>query len=255
MRLEIVSAADFLVHLLRLQTGQLSERQLEMFKSSLTEVLRHRYRDHWFPDRPNRGSGYRCIRINGKMDPVIAQAGANVGLLPTVLHSLFPSELTMWIDPSERRWVGNAEFIERDTVFTKPGAQERQEIEPERRELQDRFDRSGEKRFSGTGRADPFFLLRVEINSRRKGLNPIGKKRRRGSTTRSGTLLRFLGSGHGDVGQIRETVSREEERTAACEMTNYCGVVEEEPQKVVRGAAGRGTADWAAVVRVGGGRR
>jgi len=101
MRLEIISAADFLVHLLRLQAGQLTERQLEMFKSSLTEVLRHRYRDHWFPDRPNRGSGYRCIRINGKMDPVIAQAGANVGLLPTVLHSLFPSELTMWIDPSE----------------------------------------------------------------------------------------------------------------------------------------------------------
>lgn len=101
MRLEIVSAADFLVHLLRLQTGQLSERQLELFKSSLTEVLRHRYRNHWFPDRPNRGSGYRCIRINGKMDPVIAQAGANVGLLPTVLHSLFPSELTMWIDPAE----------------------------------------------------------------------------------------------------------------------------------------------------------
>lgn len=96
-----MSAADFLVHLLRLQAGQLSERQLEMFKSSLTEVLRHRYRNHWFPDRPNRGSGYRCIRINGKMDPVIAQAGANVGLLPTVLHSLFPTELTMWIDPSE----------------------------------------------------------------------------------------------------------------------------------------------------------
>ncbi|XP_066593401.1 protein BTG2-like [Prorops nasuta] len=101
MRLEIVSAADFLVHLLRLQAGQLSERQLEMFKSSLTEVLRLRYRDHWFPDRPNRGSGYRCIRINGKMDPVIAQAGANVGLLPTVLHNLFPTELTMWIDPAE----------------------------------------------------------------------------------------------------------------------------------------------------------
>ncbi|XP_033220861.1 protein BTG2-like [Belonocnema kinseyi] len=101
MRLEIVSAADFLVDLLRIQTGQVTERQLELFKSSLTEVLKRRYRDHWFPDRPNRGSGYRCIRINGKMDPVIAQAGANVGLLPTVLHSLFPSEFTMWIDPAE----------------------------------------------------------------------------------------------------------------------------------------------------------
>jgi protein Tob/BTG len=101
MRLEIVSAADFLVQLLRLQAGQLTESQLQMFKSSLTELLRRRYRDHWFPDKPNRGSGYRCIRINGKMDPVIAQAGINVGLVPTVLHSLFPSELTMWIDPSE----------------------------------------------------------------------------------------------------------------------------------------------------------
>lgn len=101
MRLEIVSAADFLVQLLRLQAGQLSESQLQMFKSSLTELLRRRYRDHWFPDKPNRGSGYRCIRINGKMDPVIAQAGMNVGLVPTLLHSLFPSELTMWIDPAE----------------------------------------------------------------------------------------------------------------------------------------------------------
>lgn len=101
MRLEIKSAADFLVHLLRLQANKLSAEQLAQFKSSITEELGRRYRDHWFPDRPNRGSGYRCIRINGKMDPVIAQAGSNVGLLPAVLHRLFPSELTMWIDPSE----------------------------------------------------------------------------------------------------------------------------------------------------------
>ena len=101
MRLEIVSAADFLVHLLRLQTGQLSEPQLDNFKLSLTQVLRRRYRDHWFPDRPNRGSGYRCLRINGKMDPVIAQACSDAGLTAASLHSLFPSELTMWIDPAE----------------------------------------------------------------------------------------------------------------------------------------------------------
>lgn len=103
MRLEIVSAADFLVQLLRLQTAasQLSESQLQMFKKSLTDLLGNRYRDHWFPDRPNRGSGYRCIRINGKIDPIIAQAGLSVGLVPTLLRSLFPKELTMWIDPAE----------------------------------------------------------------------------------------------------------------------------------------------------------
>lgn len=101
MRLEIYSAADFLCHLLRLHNNGLTESQLENFRMSLANLLRIRYRDHWFPDRPNRGSGYRCLRINGKMDPVIAQAGAAVGLPGQYLHSLFPSELTMWIDPSE----------------------------------------------------------------------------------------------------------------------------------------------------------
>ncbi|XP_008553469.2 protein BTG2 [Microplitis demolitor] len=106
MRVEIVSATDFLVQLLRIRSDHmpeyhLSEHQLEMFKLSLTEVLRHHYTDHWFPDTPNRGSGYRCLRINGKMDPVIAQAGANVGLVPRLLRASFPRELTMWIDPSE----------------------------------------------------------------------------------------------------------------------------------------------------------
>jgi len=101
MRLEIHSAANFLVHLLRLHHNGLTESQLELFKSSLTDVLRRRYQEHWFPEKPARGSGYRCIRINGKMDPVIAQAGTAVGLPASYLHSLFPSELTMWIDPAE----------------------------------------------------------------------------------------------------------------------------------------------------------
>lgn len=101
MRLEIHSAANFLVHLLRLHNNRLSETQLEMFKRSLSDVLCRRYKEHWFPEKPTRGSGYRCLRINGKMDPVIAQAGIAVGLNASFLHSLFPSELTMWIDPCE----------------------------------------------------------------------------------------------------------------------------------------------------------
>merc|ERR1712071_696922 len=57
--------------------------------------------EHWFPEKPCKGSGYRCIRINGKMDPVLVQAGALVGLPSQFLHTLFPSELTVWIDPME----------------------------------------------------------------------------------------------------------------------------------------------------------
>jgi hypothetical protein len=35
------------------------------------------------------------------MDPVLAQAGVLVGLPGQFLHRIFPSELTMWIDPRE----------------------------------------------------------------------------------------------------------------------------------------------------------
>lgn len=101
MKLELQSASNFLVHLIRLGRRNINENQLEKFRNALVEALRRRYRDHWFPEKPFKGSGYRCIRINGKMDPVISQAGESCGLSPQLIHSIFPSELTMWIDPLE----------------------------------------------------------------------------------------------------------------------------------------------------------
>jgi len=101
MKLELLSASNFLVHLVRLGRRNVGESQLAKFRDSLIEVLRRRYRDHWFPEKPFKGSGYRCIRINGKMDPIIGQAGEGAGLSSAFLHQTFPSELTMWIDPLE----------------------------------------------------------------------------------------------------------------------------------------------------------
>lgn len=101
MKLELQSASNFLVHLIRLGRRNINETQLDKFRQAIVEALRRRYRDHWFPEKPFKGSGYRCIRINGKIDPVIAQAGESVGLSPQLIHSIFPSELTMWIDPLE----------------------------------------------------------------------------------------------------------------------------------------------------------
>ena len=101
MKLELQSASNFLVHLIKLGRRNINENQLEKFRLALVEVLRRRYRDHWFPEKPFKGSGYRCIRINRKMDPVIAQAGESCGLSAALVHSTFPSELTMWIDPLE----------------------------------------------------------------------------------------------------------------------------------------------------------
>uniref|UniRef100_A0A8B9QDW1 Anti-proliferative protein domain-containing protein n=1 Tax=Apteryx owenii TaxID=8824 RepID=A0A8B9QDW1_APTOW len=59
------------------------------------------YRHHWFPLRPSRGSGYRCIRINHKMDPLVGRAAGMIGLSHERLFQLLPSELTLWVDPFE----------------------------------------------------------------------------------------------------------------------------------------------------------
>ncbi len=101
MKLELLSASNFLVHLVRLAKRNVPDSQLQKFNECLIEVLRRRYRDHWFPERPCKGSGFRCLRINGKMDPLVGQAGEACGLSSKFLHQIFPSELTLWIDPLE----------------------------------------------------------------------------------------------------------------------------------------------------------
>lgn len=102
MRVEVHSAADFVMNLLRVKHGKdLTDIQLEKFKGSLADIMLIRYQSHWYPEVPTKGSGYRCIRINGKMDPMIEQAGVAVGLQPRILRKMLPAELTMWIDPAE----------------------------------------------------------------------------------------------------------------------------------------------------------
>lgn len=100
MRLEIKSASNFLANLLRLGNG-LEGNQLELFRCTLEDLLRHHYQQHWFPEKPFKGSGYRCLRINHKMDPILAKAGFACGLNEASLRQLFPNELTMWVDPKE----------------------------------------------------------------------------------------------------------------------------------------------------------
>lgn len=104
MKVEVNSAADFLMNLLRINQQKHSnadDSQLQSFKGSLENLLASRYKSHWYPDVPIKGSGYRCIRINGKMDPVVEQAGVASGLTLRSLQAMLPTELTLWIDPEE----------------------------------------------------------------------------------------------------------------------------------------------------------
>uniref|UniRef100_A0A8C4JI80 Protein BTG1-like n=1 Tax=Dromaius novaehollandiae TaxID=8790 RepID=A0A8C4JI80_DRONO len=100
MRTETAAAAGFVTCLLR-AAGGVGEEQLQRFQECLQETLREHYRHHWFPLQPSKGSGYRCVRINHKMDPLIGKAAAMIGLSHERLFQLLPSELTLWVDPFE----------------------------------------------------------------------------------------------------------------------------------------------------------
>uniref|UniRef100_A0A8C4PYK1 B-cell translocation gene 1, anti-proliferative n=1 Tax=Eptatretus burgeri TaxID=7764 RepID=A0A8C4PYK1_EPTBU len=99
MKLEIESAVTFVASLLR--ASSLHDPQLDSFSRSLCQLLAERYQQHWFPDKPCKGSAYRCIRINHKMDPLLGQAAICIGLSTEQLFRLLPRELTLWIDPFE----------------------------------------------------------------------------------------------------------------------------------------------------------
>lgn len=96
MKAEVDMACRFVTKMLR-GSGKLSEKQLDMFHKKMREILCARYKHHWHPQNPLLGSGFRCIRINHSLDPVIAEAAQASGLLNRELS--LPEELTLWIDP------------------------------------------------------------------------------------------------------------------------------------------------------------
>lgn len=98
MKSEIESATAFISNFLKGLSGE----QVLKFKASLGEVLTSHYTDHWFPEKPYRGSAYRCMRVNQKrMDPLLLSAGNQAGLTESLLLQHLPSEFTIWVDPDE----------------------------------------------------------------------------------------------------------------------------------------------------------
>lgn len=100
MHNEITAAVLFLVQLIE-KSEKFSPDQLECFKRRLVELLTERFKNHWFPDQPFKGQGYRCIRVNGvnRKDATLESAANAAGVKYEDLS--LPAELTLWVDPNE----------------------------------------------------------------------------------------------------------------------------------------------------------
>ncbi|RUS82126.1 hypothetical protein EGW08_010100 [Elysia chlorotica] len=78
----------------------ISESQIRLFISIFTELLLVRYEKFWFPEEPDRASGFRCIRVNRQcIDPVVTESLIKAGFPKSKHKQLISHELTVWVDP------------------------------------------------------------------------------------------------------------------------------------------------------------
>jgi protein Tob/BTG len=100
MKDEVSAASDFLTRLVG-KNENLSEAKVSQFRDRLNEVLLNKFKNHWFPEKPSRGQGFRCIRVNENIrrDPTLDIVCHEVGIKYSDL--MLPLELTLWIDPEE----------------------------------------------------------------------------------------------------------------------------------------------------------
>ncbi|EEZ99582.2 protein BTG1 [Tribolium castaneum] len=100
MKEEILAAVMFFIRFIE-KSDKFPQDQIENFKKHLTELLMERFEKHWFPELPTKGQAYRCIRINGvsPIDLTLERAASKCGSSYSDLR--LPTELTVWVDPSE----------------------------------------------------------------------------------------------------------------------------------------------------------
>lgn len=98
MQLEIQVALNFIISYLY---NKLPRRRVNIFGEELERLLKKKYEGHWYPEKPYKGSGFRCIHIGEKVDPVIEQASKESGLDIDDVRGNLPQDLSVWIDPFE----------------------------------------------------------------------------------------------------------------------------------------------------------
>lgn len=105
MKDEIDCACEFLCPNVRAASGTiLSQEQLETFKTVFKKLVVDKYTNHWYPHKPMKGNGFRCIIIDKDtkvVDPIIMNAAEVSDISKDVFLSAFSYGLALWIDPGD----------------------------------------------------------------------------------------------------------------------------------------------------------
>ncbi|KAF9178242.1 Protein btg1 [Haplosporangium sp. Z 11] len=99
MLLEISFASDFLCRFLT-ASSSCTPQIIDDFKKETAALMQEKYTNHWDPQRPHYGNGYRAITsFGGKVDPLLCKAAQKSALPMETLQVVIPKDLVLWVEP------------------------------------------------------------------------------------------------------------------------------------------------------------
>lgn len=98
MHVEIQVALNFLISFLY---NKLPRRRVNQFGEELENALKIKFDGHWYPEKPYKGSAFRCLKTTPPLDPAFEMAAREAGMDLIDIQENLPQELSIWIDPGE----------------------------------------------------------------------------------------------------------------------------------------------------------
>ncbi|KAG4077828.1 hypothetical protein HA402_013762 [Bradysia odoriphaga] len=98
MHIEIQVALNFVISYLY---NKLPRRRVNLFGEELEKALKDRFQGHWYPEKPFKGSAFRCLKTGDPIDAVLDRAARESGVPITDILENLPAELAVWVDPGE----------------------------------------------------------------------------------------------------------------------------------------------------------
>ena len=98
MHLEIQVALNFVISYMY---NKLPRRRVNIFGEELEKALKEKFEGHWYPNKPMKGSAYRCLKTGDPIDPVLEKAAQEAGMEIREIKENLPEDLAVWVDPGE----------------------------------------------------------------------------------------------------------------------------------------------------------
>jgi protein Tob/BTG len=111
MKKEIEAVLKIVSLIVKSSNCKLSFNKLFKFEKNLKLILARRFKNHWFPNNPQKSAYIRTLRINDKIDPVFIEAAKESNISTHEINSIFWCPILIFVDPGEVSYSTNGKKI------------------------------------------------------------------------------------------------------------------------------------------------